>query len=73
MQNASFFVYSDADRFFGDRLNLQHCIFKESTKYLIHSSIVSRLDTNPRITDIGTGTGIWLPDLVGSESFSSTA
>ncbi|KAF4214802.1 hypothetical protein CNMCM8980_000041 [Aspergillus fumigatiaffinis] len=45
------------------RLSLQHYIWKENMGYLLHPSIdVSRPDL--AIADVGTGTGIWILDLL---------
>ncbi|KAL5363156.1 S-adenosyl-L-methionine-dependent methyltransferase [Aspergillus floccosus] len=45
------------------RLSLQHYIWKENMGYLLHPAIdVSRPDL--AIADVGTGTGIWLLDLL---------
>ncbi|MCJ1359592.1 MAG: hypothetical protein MMC33_009594 [Icmadophila ericetorum] len=45
------------------RLNLQHYLWKQSAGYLIHPNIPLVDGQHVRITDIGTGTGIWLLDL----------
>ena len=53
-----------------NRLNLQHYNWKQSLGYLINPRAVPKID-NPKIADLGTGTGIWLLDL--SESLSPSA
>lgn len=47
------------------RLNFQHHLFRELLGYSIHPSILSQgtLSPNPRIADVGTGTGQWLIDV----------
>ena len=45
--------------------NFQHHLFRELLGYLIHPSILSssNLPSNPKIADIGAGTGQWLIDV----------
>ncbi|KAF7924261.1 uncharacterized protein EAE98_007312 [Botrytis deweyae] len=46
------------------RLNLQHYLWKDGLGYLLHPSIpLPPPETNYRIADLGTGTGIWALDL----------
>jgi len=45
------------------RLNYNHWLMKEITGYLLHPKIQITKD-NARIADVGTGTGIWLTELV---------
>ena len=40
-----------------DRLNLQHYLWKDQTGYLLHPSISLSEIENPKIADVGTGTG----------------
>ena len=53
-----------------NRLNLQHYLWKQSLGFLVHPRALPKID-NPRIADLGTGTGIWLLDL--SESLPTSA
>jgi len=43
-----------------DRLNFQHNILVRMTKGLLPADIEASLPANPRIADVGTGTGTWL-------------
>lgn len=47
------------------RLNFQHHLLRELLGYSIHPGILSKgtLPPNPRIADVGTGTGQWLIDV----------
>lgn len=45
------------------RLNAQHAVWKANIGYLLHPRIQSDLAENPRIGDVGTGTGVWIVDL----------
>lgn len=47
------------------RLNFQHQLLRELLGYSIHPDILSRgtLPLNPKIADVGTGTGQWLIDV----------
>ncbi|MCJ1485515.1 hypothetical protein MMC06_005689, partial [Schaereria dolodes] len=47
------------------RLNLQHYLWKEQIGYLLHPSIPLTSD-DLQIADVGTGTGIFLLDLLPS-------
>ncbi len=47
------------------RLNLQHYLWKDTLGFLLHPDIALPTDTQLKIADIGTGTGIWLFDLKG--------
>ena len=40
-----------------DRLNLQHYLWKDQIGYLLHPSIPLSEIENPKIADVGTGTG----------------
>ena len=40
-----------------DRLNLQHYLWKDQIGYLLHPSIPLSALENPKIADVGTGTG----------------
>ncbi|MCJ1252157.1 hypothetical protein MMC30_009396 [Trapelia coarctata] len=45
------------------RLNLQHYLWKQMFGYLLHPSIDTSSE-NLKVADIGTGTGVWLTDLL---------
>lgn len=47
------------------RLNFQHHLLRELLGYSIHPGILSNgtLPPNPKIADVGTGTGQWLVDV----------
>jgi SAM-dependent methyltransferase len=53
-----------------NRINLQHYLVVQLFGYRIHPSIPVKDVNNPRIADIGTGTGIWLTDL--ADEFPAT-
>ena len=40
-----------------NRLNLQHFLWKDQTGYLLHPSVRLSGIENPKIADLGTGTG----------------
>ena len=41
-----------------DRLNLQHCLWKEKAEYLLNPTVaVGNEGENLRVADVGTGTG----------------
>ena len=54
------------------RLNIQHHLIRQLIGYTTHPEIVSRgsLPLNPRIADIGTGTGQWLIDVSNELPFA---
>ena len=51
------------------RPNLQHYNFKQTQGFLIHLNAIPRTE-DPRIANIGTGTGIWLLDVANGLSSS---
>ena len=57
----SYGLTRDADE--SARLNAQHAVWKANIGYLLHPRIQSDLAENPRIGDVGTGTGVWIMDL----------
>ncbi|MCJ1326899.1 hypothetical protein MMC10_003565 [Thelotrema lepadinum] len=46
----------------GLRLNFQHYCWKETLKYVLHPRVPLK-NTDLKIADVGTGTGVWLCDL----------
>ncbi|KAG9599070.1 hypothetical protein KCU77_g394, partial [Aureobasidium melanogenum] len=55
------------------RLNAQHNIWKTNIGYLLHPRIQSDLAEDPRIGDMGTGTGVWIVDLASEMAVNGKA
>ncbi|KAH7012152.1 S-adenosyl-L-methionine-dependent methyltransferase [Microdochium trichocladiopsis] len=60
------------------RLNLQHYLWKETQRYLLHPWVREQLRTSAetgrlKVADLATGTGIWLLDLSRSSELQDLA